>query len=732
MAVFCTLLGMYSNSYAQSFDTIWISKPSALSKVEGEVCYVLAPKENGRVLGKAASGMSRKTTIDGNITYDYLYRSMVDTPFFTRNFQQHSIYGNIKTNVSGMYPVDVRFNIRKTNQPFLQNFFDFNVGLNPQQMANKVKQQIINHYKNLQVDSALGALAQKLLEYTHIQHSLDSLMRKRNKMQERVELREALFGKFPGLSIAALDSLIEGVGISKINSLFSYEEPELGNKLMDYRKSVMEQSRMEAVKDSIKHITDNITDKKTALEKYKQDLPDVNGAVGSKELRQMLRQNPSLSDSLPRHSNFLLSLKTFAIGRGILNYSELTAKDIALTGLNVEVNPSWYAAAAVGVINWQFRPFGAKNQRLPNQYAGIFRAGWGLTERAAIIFTYYKGARNLVYSPLPDSLPVAPVQRLQGVSAQLLYMVSQDHKLSFEFAKSSFARFHEAVPGEKSQENWLSFQDRSRTNEALSLIYEGHVKQTNTQITARYRQLGADFQCFTFFNTQANRNAWQWDVNQKIGKYFFARGGMQKNQSNFPGIENMKTDVVLSKAQAGFSKPKWPSVFIGYMPSSQIMIVDSVPLENNFQTLNAISTYAWRAGNSVFLSQASFTRFFNTGSDTGFIYFNASDFGISQQLSVGKWQFQAGYHMIDQDAQRLRTVDGSLSMAIRNNLTLSSNARLNTIQSGEKLFGYGGGLQWQIGRFGSLGLQAEKSFFPNLRRGLEPYETGRLTFMKIL
>jgi hypothetical protein len=494
----------------------------------------------------------------------------------------------------------------------------------------------------------------------------------------------------------------------------------------------MEQSRMEAVKDSIKHITDNITDKKTALEKYKQDLPDVNGAVGSKELRQMLRQNPSLSDSLPRHSNFLLSLKTFAIGRGILNYSELTAKDIALTGLNVEVNPSWYAAAAVGVINWQFRPFGAKNQRLPNQYAGIFRAGWGLTERAAIIFTYYKGARNLVYSPLPDSLPVAPVQRLQGVSAQLLYMVSQDHKLSFEFAKSSFARFHEAVPGEKSQENWLSFQDRSRTNEALSLIYEGHVKQTNTQITARYRQLGADFQCFTFFNTQANRNAWQWDVNQKIGKYFFARGGMQKNQSNFPGIENMKTDVVLSKAQAGFSKPKWPSVFIGYMPSSQIMIVDSVPLENNFQTLNAISTYAWRAGNSVFLSQASFTRFFNTGSDTGFIYFNASDFGISQQLSVGKWQFQAGYHMIDQDAQRLRTVDGSLSMAIRNNLTLSSNARLNTIQSGEKLFGYGGGLQWQIGRFGSLGLQAEKSFFPNLRRGLEPYETGRLTFMKIL
>ncbi len=701
MAIFYTILGIHSTSFAQKNDTIWISKPSDLSKVEGEVCYVLVPRENGQSVPAQERNSMRKSTIDGTITYDYLYRSMVDTPFYTRNYQQHSIYGNIKSNISGTYPIDVRFNIRKTNQPFLQNFFDFNIGLNPQQMAKNIKEQIINNYKNVQVDSALHALQQKLNEYTHVQHSLDSLIRKRNKMQERVELREALFGKFPSLSIAEIDSLIDGVGLNKINNLFSYEQPDLSNKLMDYRKSVAEQSRIGEVKDSIKNITDKIIDKKAELEKYKQGLPDVNQAMGSSELRQLLKSNQSLKDSLPRHSKLLLSLKTLAIGRGILNYSELTAKDIALTGLNVEVNPSWYGAAAMGVINWQFRPFGAKNKRLPNQYAGIFRAGWGLTERAAIIFTYYQGARNLVYSPLPDSVPVAPVQHLQGVSAQLLYKLTPEHSFSFEYAKSSFARFHETVPGEKSQENWLSFQNGSRTNEAFSLLYEGHVKQTRTQITARYRQLGPDFQCFTFFNTQANRNAWQWDINQKIGKHFFVRGGIQKNQSNYPGIENMKTDVVLS-VQAGFCKPKWPSVFIGYMPSSQIIMVDSVPLENNFQTLNATSTYAWRAGNSILLSQATFTRFFNSGSDTGFIYFNASDIGISQQLSVGKWQFQAGYHMIDQDAQRLRTMDGSISMTIKSNLTLSTNGRLNTIQTGEKLFGYGGGLQWQMGRFGSI------------------------------
>jgi hypothetical protein len=366
------------------------------------------------------------------------------------------------------------------------------------------------------------------------------------------------------------------------------------------------------------------------------------------------------------------------------------------------------------------------------QYAGIFRAGWGLTDRAAVIITYYQGARSLVYSPLPDSLPMPPALRLRGLSAQLLYRLSPDHRFSFEFAKSSFAQSPQPVSGEKLHGNWLSFQNGSRSNEAFSLVYDGYIKQTKTQLTARYRQLGPDFQCFTFFNTQANRQAWQWEINQKIGKYFFARGGMQKNQSSFPGIQNLKTDVVLAKAQIGFSKPKWPSLFIGYMPSSQVMIVDSVPIENNFQTLNGVLTYVWRAGNAVMLSQASFTRFYNSSSDTGFIYFNASDFGVSQQMSVDKWNFQAGYHIINQEAQKLRTIDGSLSFAIRNNLTVSSNARLNTIQSGEKLFGYGGGLQWQIGKFGSLGLQAEKSFFPNLRKGLEPYETGRLTFTKNL
>lgn len=732
MALLILLSGFQRICIAQQFDTIWISNPSAMSKVEGEACFVLVPLGKGQAYALKRKETGKVTTIEGNLTYDYLYRSLVDTPFYTKDFQQHSLSGNIRATVNSTYPIDIRFNIRKTNQPFLQNLADFNLSINPQQIVRNLQQQIISRYKNALVDSVMNALSKQLAEYKDLLQTLDSIMTKRNKMQEWVELREALFEKYPNFSINEIDSLIDGVGKSKINSLFSYDTPELGDKLMSYRKGVMEQDRILSVKDSIKTITRGIQEKQQELEQFTKGLPDVNHPLGQKDFRDLLKANNSLRDSLPKSSKFLLSLKTFSIGRSILNYSELTAKDIAITGLNVEMNPSWYGAIAVGTLNWQFRPFGARNRRLPIQYAGIFRAGWGLTEKAAIIMTYFKGARNLVYSPLSDSLPTAPPQRLEGLSAQLIYQVTPDHTLSVEFAKSSFPRFHERVPGEPKNSNWLSFQNEFKSNQAFSLVYEGQVKKTKTSITARYRQMGADFQCFTFFNVQAQRNAWQWDLNQKIGKYFFARGGMQKNQANFPGIENLKTDVVLKKVQAGFSKPKWPSIFIGYMPSSQIMLIDSMPFENNFQTLNAVATYAWRKGNAMLLSQATATRFFNNGNDTGFIYFNASDYGISQQMSIGKWQFQAGYHYIEQEKQKLQSVDGSITMSIKSGFTFSGSARMNAIQKGGNLFGYGGGMQWQMGRFGSLSLQAERSFFPNLRNGLEPFETGRLTFMKTL
>ena len=52
-----------------------------------------------------------------------------------------------------------------------------------------------------------------------------------------------------------------------------------------------------------------------------------------------------------------------------MNYSELTIKNISITGVQAEYNPSYYYAIAAGTISYQYRNYFFLNQHsLPRQY----------------------------------------------------------------------------------------------------------------------------------------------------------------------------------------------------------------------------------------------------------------------------------------------------------------------------------------------------------------------------
>lgn len=65
--------------------------------------------------------------IHGNVLYDFLYRSFVDTPFYQQNLQQHTVQTYLSISVRNRYPFNVYLTNRQGNSPYFQN--DFNLSL---------------------------------------------------------------------------------------------------------------------------------------------------------------------------------------------------------------------------------------------------------------------------------------------------------------------------------------------------------------------------------------------------------------------------------------------------------------------------------------------------------------------------------------------------------------------------------------------------------------------------
>ncbi len=61
----------------------------------------------------------------------------------------------------------------------------------------------------------------------------------------------------------------------------------------------------------------------------------------------------------------------------MINYSELTAWNVALTGFNIEYNDGIYAALAACKIDYGFRDFLGKNTRQKGQNFLMGRVGVG-------------------------------------------------------------------------------------------------------------------------------------------------------------------------------------------------------------------------------------------------------------------------------------------------------------------------------------------------------------------
>ena len=512
------------------------------------------------------------------------------------------------------------------------------------------------------------------------------------------------------------------------NIVKAFTEKSIGNKINNAgsnRKVIVE--KVENKKQQLEKLQKEVIQTEQALKAYQKKIIDslqkVKGLIAAisdkNKLQEYLNKTGGSIKELPVLQRFLLSVKQIGLGRSWIDYSELTVKNISLTGFNIEMNPgNIYFAVAAGKLNYRFRDYIIKgNYTGSNQQVALLRGGFGKKDKNNIIASYYAGQKALLTQTSPTD---ASTQKIMGFSLETRKQIDDHNYIIGEYARST-------SPTLKSK--MLDF--KNNTNEAFSIkIFSDY---GNTKINGYYRTTGEDFQSFTLFPTNNKQDAWMLRAKQTIWKKrILLDAAIRKNDFNSPiAAPNFSNTNVFKSFQITARVPKYPFVSAGYYPSSQLTLSNNnVLYENRYNTLNAIVSHSYSVGKVSMNSNATYTKFYNSGSDTGFIYYNASSLTFNHSVNVKQFILQGIITITDQSVLKQTTIEPVLTYALKNRVSFSASVKWNRFNCMETLWGGTAGLNLYLKKIGVLQVQYDKIYLPGYNRNLLPVDMGRLTFSR--
>ena len=693
----------------QSHDTTWIF--SGICKTLKTT--MLTGEQRKSFIKEPASKKNPFFTVNGNIQYDYLYRSFADTPFYQKDFRQHTLRFTLAVYAGEKYPFRVNFLIRKSNSPYFRNFFDGGFHFDKYTYLHNIKQELLRRInKNIPELSYLDA-AKKLLEEQIQQYvTLKNKLGANGLAQELIEERERAYFKqlnkpdvtLPGAKVVdSLKGELEGLVNEKKKQLDS-----LQNNIEKLRTKV----------DSIQHNISGVMAKATmAINKIKSPGELVRASVAY-----------GLEDKKAKWERFVTNIRSVGIGRSVLNYSELTARNVSLTGLNLEYNPKMYFAVAAGKIDYGFRDFFGKNSRSVNQHLLMGRIGFGDIEKKAVIFSFFTGRKANYGSVISDTVSGSVLVTGYAVEA----IIRKDEKTSFsvEFAKST-----KPVTGNyadnKELGSLLRFSDQS--NFGISAAGQTEIESTKTKLSGIFRKTGENFQSFSLFTYNTDQTAWMVKAEQPLFKdRVNIEGAIRRNDFVNPFTEKtFKTSTVFGSARLSVRIPKWPALSLGYHPGSQLYIIDRNRIrENVYYILNGSIIHQYSIADLRMASSVIYNNYTTKGTDSGFVNYSGKNYMLSQSLYFRKLQLQGNLMYTDQQELLFYTLEANADYTLKSFLRLGAGVKYNKIITGNSYWGGTGQVMLNIKGMGSLQLQYDKSFLPTIQQTLFPVEIGRLTWFK--
>jgi hypothetical protein len=723
-------------------------------------------------------------TIHGNIYYDMFYQSYIDTPFMQHDIYQHTLSTYLDVTIKDKYPLRVSFTTRFSNTSLFKKFTGINLQFNSQEFKNelieKAKSWMLTQLvTRTQLDSIRNLLDSKVKELSALRNSqiTSSVLQKSVEAKEAELVKEkfgsdtSATGKAAGVTenamvlknqqlnktlINVLQQKAVAIARTKIDTAGSKtKEKDSGyiNRIDSIRDALMVAlKRKEEKADSLYQLYQT---KKQKIDSLEKEIKRLEGAyLKAKELygkdwqsnvsylMQQKNNNSILTriDSLhipdtvlPKGYRRLLAFKSFGIGRTMINYSELTATNVSINGIQAEYNPHNYYAFATGAVDYVFRDFVINDNR-PKQYLNIVRFGKDIRAVNSVIVTYYFGKKQIYnYISYSDStqLSYLPNYKLMGFSLEGKYKLTQNSILTIEGAKSSLPYFNRSQTKQSLFASTISLKDRS--NEAYSIKLQSYIPETQTRINAYYKRVGANFQSFTLYTTGSTQNIWAVKVDQTLFKRKLAlSGSIKTNDYSNPYLQTYKSNTVFKAIQATLNIKKLPVVSIGYFPSAQLIKYnDALYQENLFYTLVGNVSHFYMHKGVMFNSFLSYTQFYNKHADSDFVYFNTKNISLSEHINFAKYSLQGCLSLSSNTLYKLYAAEAGMQYKVKEWFTFGCGLKYNkqTFFNIQQV-GYNLNTTLRIKTPGEFRLYWDKGFMPGNNRQLVENNVGRITYFK--
>lgn len=640
-------------------------------------------------------------SLNGGYTgYHYNYRSNIDTPYAEQDIAQHNITGQLQVTAAGVLPFRIKYWVRKSNSAIFRDIADVQVVFEGGTFRNSaqaaIKEQLLKLAAGLK-----DTLTEKLLELKRAGLAQVSRLLGAFTPQSLIEAQEILV--VPDISFDP--RLPDSANRRRADSV----RQKAAWLLKTYADT---KARYDAIKQDVDSLQHKYEENVKKIARYRQM---VNGSwkevTSIREWKYKLKEYELEGTTIPYKHAWISGVRNFSLGRSVADHSELTAKNISINGISFAYQSWYYLAVLAGTVNYRFRDFAVNRSNRSPQYMYLVRGGVGKLEDNHLILSYYSGRKQL-FIPGANSNGLLTVS---GITAEMQLRLNPHIWLTTEIARSASAGLR-TDPSSSSGKFDLS----DKTRRAIAARIYAYLPLTGTRLEGFYKHTGANFQSFSNFQTNAVVESWYIKAEQPVFKRMIRlAAAVRKNEFSNPFlVQSYRSNTIFKSITATVRVRRWPLLTAGYQPMSQLTVLNGQVAENRFQALTATLYYQYKIKDLPIASTAMLNRFYNTGADTGFVYYNASSFYLAQNFFFKAFTANVAVSITRNPSYSMQVLEGAIQPYI---------PRLGTVTLGVKIHNYNailtrmGGYvnaNVRIGKADMMNMGFESGYLPGFRQGL--------------
>ncbi len=654
--------------------------------------------------------------LEGSISYNYTYRSLIDTPFAEKNISQHQQSSSFLIGVASL-PIRVNSFIRKSNSNLFKDIVEFQIQFDGTAYRNIIEQQYYDQFskklENAKNSFDVNQYEQKLSQLLRVKDWVSNPQLK----QKLIEANEILNVPAITYDLSASDS----ENLRKADSIKHLA-----------REFIAIYTALKGKYDMLNAQVDSL---KAAYEKSIQSIHQIeqivkgNGGMDDfsyNEYRRQVTKWTSDSFNLFPKYRWVYGIRNFGIGKNQINSSELTANNISVTGINFEYNSWYYLSVTAGVVDFRFRDFALSNEKKIPQHLYLLRLGLGDLRRNYFILSAFKGQKQL-FKTMNGSGHMDAIKIL-GLSAEAKWQVNRTTYVISEIGQS-FSPDLKNIPPQK---NHWDINDK--TNKAFSIKFHSYFFKASARIEARYKFTGSNYQAFSNFHTNSELRSWY----VKADKNFFNRKlkllfSLSKNDFQNPYVQQeYKSNTTFATLNATLRIKKWPIVNVSYMPTSQLTIVGSQLQESRFQTLNASVSHYYKAGQMRGVFNVIYSKFYNNSLDTGYIYYNSKNIYLGQSFLFKNFSVDVNISYNQSASYRYIVMDESIRLPLSKLVSINAGVKVNKLNEFDVKLGQYINSEINVFPKSRLSFRIERSFLPGNHGNLLPMTWGDVNLLQTL